>query len=291
MFQKVYASLKFKQNEQLKPQIYLASSWHINFDLFVKLNMQISNSIFSFILFEEGLSTYYPSSESVTTIWKDSGKNKTLLKQFFSFIFNLLNKYLQLFIESRLSFQNMNIFTQNKNSLLTNKVALNYYSLMLKKTILDNEKINTQIFENSVIICTMAIPRNEMDIDAYILLLEQVIDCLSDKNVRIVIKPHPRELDYKEMYSSLNCMLFDNKAISIESILTNYTIKNIIGFSSTSLITASLFFNTNSISLVSLQQSSIYRKKVRDEMKDFEDIFSDFVSMPNSMLELRKLIQ
>lgn len=290
MLHKFFASFKFKQNEQTKLQIYLASSWHINLDLFIKLNKYVGNRTFSFIVFEEGLSTYYPSSESITTIWKDSGNNKTLFKQFFSFIFRFSNKHLQTFIESKLPFINMNIFLKKKESLLINKVAKNYYSLMLKKTNVDNEKMYAHLFENSVIICTMAIPRDEMDVDAYIFLLEQVIDCLANKNIRVVLKPHPRELDYKEMYSGLNCILFDEKDLSLESIMTTYTIKNVIGFSSTSLITSSLLFNIKSISLLGLQESGSYGKKIRVEMKDFEDIFSNFVSMPTSMLELKKLI-
>ena len=65
---------------------------------------------------------------------------------------------------------------------------------------------------------------------------------------------------------------------------------SIIGFSSTSLITSSLLFDIKSISLLGLQESSNFGKKIGGEMKDFEDIFSDFVSMPNSMLELKEIL-
>lgn len=291
MMQKFNTSFKFKQNSQTNSQIYLASSWHINLDLFAKLNKHVSNCTFSFIVFEEGLSTYYPSSESANTIWKDSGVNKALFKHIFSFIFRVFNKYLQSFVEKKIPFMNMNIFTQRGKGLMINDVSNKYYSRMFKGVFSDNDQKYSQVFDNSIIICTMAIPRDEINIDLYISLLKQVIDCLANKGVRIVLKPHPRELDYKKMYSGLDCILFDEKDLSLESIMTIYNIKSVIGFSSTSLITSSLLFNIKSISLLSLIESNNYGPRIRREMKEFKDIFSEFVFMPNSLNELIEIIK
>ena len=288
MIQKFYSIFKLIRNEKTGPQIYLASSWHINAGLFVKLNKHLINHNFSFIVFEEGLATYFPSSESCITIWRDSGINKTLIKHIFSFIFRILNKYINSLLEKIISFENFNLFDQKGKTLIKNNNALKYYGLTLK--VVHQSIKYSKVFENSTIICTMPYPRNEMNIKEYVFLLKEVIDCLVRKGAKVVLKPHPRELDYKEMYSSLNCVLFDKRDLSLESIMASYTIESIIGFSSTSLITSSLLFDIKSISLLGLQESSNFGKKIGGEMKDFEDIFSDFVSMPNSMLELKEIL-
>lgn len=285
-----FKSLYNNINQEFTHDLYVASPWHINLNLFKYIVDQLNRKNFKFYVFDEGLSTYFSSSESLFAIWRDSGLNKTLFEQILSFIYRFLNFYTDKFLEKNISYTNMNIFLRKKNVLCLNHKSIKYYESFLKNNYQCNSKKYSFLNNNTVIICTMAISSDEMDLDGYIKFLKGIISFLKKLNKNIVIKPHPRESDYKNKYSKLDCILFDDNDYSLESVLVNYQIDALIGFSSTSLVTSSIFFECNSISLVNMFNVRCFDVKIRKEIKDFKSIFSSFVSFPNGYFELEKII-
>ena len=141
----------------------------------------------------------------------------------------------------------------------------------------------------AVILCTMAYLKSEIKGNSDVNTLEKIVEELHKQGVKIFLKPHPREIDYRIRYASLGCEFIDIPC-SVESILvSNSNIKAIISFSSTVLITAKLLFKIKAISILNLLDINMYGAYIQDEMHSFIDCFSSLVDMPKSLSELRSL--
>lgn len=81
-------------------------------------------------------------------------------------------------------------------------------------------------------------------------IIKRSIGVFKKEGYRVYIKPHPRENDIKR-YEKFDAFLIDRKEISQEAILalTDNKPKFIVGFCSTSLVTANALFGINAISL------------------------------------------
>lgn len=144
-------------------------------------------------------------------------------------------------------------------------------------------------YENAVIINTTLLYEDGLiDGDIDILLLADIVETLRKNGNTVIIKPHPREKRL-DRYKDLDCIIEQKYDISQESVLTNLKVlpKCILGFNSTTLVTAKILFNVRTISL----NAGIDRQYLTD--KKYLETFKrwiDFVEIPKTAEELKKVI-
>lgn len=114
-------------------------------------------------------------------------------------------------------------------------------------------------------------------------ILKELCTYYREKQIPVIIKPHPREM-HKGRYQPLldmGCMLEPNQQYPMELILANLMEKplGIIGMTSTPLITAKLFWNIPTYSIVGLLHPENMRKDLRKEMDCFRRKFQKYVKM------------
>ena len=175
---------------------------------------------------------------------------------------------------------NFNLFLREGNKLSPNVEAIKWY----KKVLSIEDKIIIQE-SRKVLIATPCFedrPEEDIELGKKIKNLIEGIQCLG---FECVIKPHPRERNVLSKYSSLRCEIVNN-SISLEEFLsTNRTI-SVISTSSTSLVTAKLFYDVKPVSMVKILDHSQFSKRHCAEMSSFERVFANVVYFPRTLSEV-----
>lgn len=152
-----------------------------------------------------------------------------------------------------------------------------YYPRINNKYIL----INTQPIEEYTY--------SEKDIQFEI--LKECIPIFKESGYLVVLKPHPRERNIKK-YKSLDVLLFENNAISQESLLCNMKKPEyIVSCCSTTLVSTHLFWETKSISLIKLFiNTGKMSKHYKEILNRFEIAFQEILLFPEDNAEIRQIL-
>lgn len=146
-------------------------------------------------------------------------------------------------------------------------------------------------YENAVIISgqpytSSGVMYKNEDITA----LREVCTYCRAKKIPVIIKPHPREM-HRERYQPLldmGCLLEPNQQYPMELIFANLKEKplGIVGMTSTPLITAKLFWDIPTYSIVGLLHPENMRKDLWKEMVSFRRKFKKYVKMIKEPAEI-----
>lgn len=274
-----------------KEDVYIANPWHLDVDLFKYLYRRlIGTHTFRLMLIEEGLATYFPASKSYHQQWITANKDRSIFRRSASFLLNIVGSKLNRRFQHLTKWINLNLLIERSDGLVPNEQAISLYRPILRQYALLCERPVVDIGE-SVIICTMAYKREEVNEDADSQLLRAIVDELKSIGITVCIKPHPRETDYKSRYSTLGCTIIDAPC-SVETLLSLYPqIKGIISYSSTALVTATLLFGKKSISIINMLDQKQYGEYIQGEMLSFCQCFGNIVEMPNDLTEFRASIK
>ncbi|MFI3169218.1 MAG: polysialyltransferase family glycosyltransferase [Faecalibacterium sp.] len=150
------------------------------------------------------------------------------------------------------------------------------------------------VYADAILINTQPFLQDRMlSSDQDIEILTKICECLHNNGYKIVLKLHPREKNL-ERYAGLKkfVVIAKGQAISQEALLANIEVapKAIIGFSSTTLVTAKLFFDLPTISLVQFWDLDALNPKFRMEQEQFLKTFSNIVACPNSLEALFQVL-
>lgn len=146
-------------------------------------------------------------------------------------------------------------------------------------------------YENAVIISGQAYTSSGVMYDNEdVAVLKKICAHCINKGYRVIIKPHPREM-HSGRYRSLiemGCWLETNQQYPMELILANLDRKPaaIIGMTSTPLITARLFWDIPTYSIVGLLRPEKMRKDLRKEMDSFRRKFRWYVRVIEDSTEV-----
>lgn len=146
-----------------------------------------------------------------------------------------------------------------------------------------------EIQENYILINTQPL---DLDCKQEIELLRRIINVFNEYGFRVVLKSHPRENNI-EKYNELDITIDSRCRYSQEVIMESMSNKPayIVGYYSTSLITAKIFYNIPAISIAPLALKEIdMSKEIKDDMVSFIKCFSNMVNGIESMDQLRRII-
>lgn len=287
-----YSPTKIARNKRYNKDIYIASAWQINIGIIHSLRLLDHKIYPRFMIFEEGLATYFPCEQSFSRMWYNTNRNRNSngLKRIVAFTYNLAIKKLKSRAITKIPFQNLNLLLDNNGKLNVNNEATVYYNRVIHMRE-SHSNNNFSMFENSVVICTMAYPRTHTNKETDIKLLNMLIFTVRESGYKVILKPHPREIDCDEYYSSLECEILNDRTMSMEQIMANAKdLRAVISFSSTALVTAKLLFGIKAISILDLLYLNNYSEYVQDEMSSFTNVFGGLIDVPKTLDEFRIIL-
>ena len=241
---------------------------------------------------DEGTGTYLNKSDNWLKI--ELSENKGLKQKIIVCIKHLeeiLLKYQK--IEDVDQYLDACLFKLENNRCATNRAISNYYKEAIEDYAKQNKEFSS-IASSKYIIINTQISENMFKTGNRICdeLLKDCIKLFQNKGYEVFLKPHPRETN-ADRYKCFGATVITNNSISQECLLAMYENKPeyIIGFFSTSLITANALFGIKSLSLDDLVME-------REEFKDryvgtvikFRETFYNNVQFISTIEELEKII-
>ncbi len=269
-------------------KIYILNPMIFEALLVPKLKAALPQANIINVVTDEGLGVYMRSDFN----WAiERYQNTKSLKRFFqTFWVALKKKYYKARAKKTNEYINCEILKKDKKSYVENSEIVEFC-----KKALDDEKINPddcRMYEKAVIISAqLYFENNQIKNDADLSLYKEIVSRLSDKNINVIFKPHPRDKDITR-YDCLGCYVEKNNTASQESIIASLDVKPlaVLSFTSTSLVTTKLFYSIDAFSLNNLVSKSDLQPSLHNEFKNFEKTFSNVISIPESLDELTEKI-
>lgn len=241
------------------------------------------------ILTDEGLGIYFRSDKN--WILENGGKLnlkslfiQTIKQKIKDVLINQLNKNGE--------FYSGRIFEMKQNQKISpSKAVVKCYLELFESC--KSENLATD-YKQTILINTQAFYLDHQDCgDFDIECLSLVCHTLKNAGYSILLKPHPREKTVLGRYHSLGVQIDDRYEMSQELLLAKSTHLPlaILGFYSTTLITANLLWNIPAICLNSLAEVQKADSATRLDMESFSKRFSDFICEPKTVSELIGVIE
>lgn len=265
-------------------KLYVLNPMHIN-DIFItRLNQSVPDSDIVNIVVDEGLGVYMRSGFNWAV---EQYHNTNSIKEFVRMIFDLQKK--RLYVKKsikRSEYINNNILINNNGKFEENGGITSYYRCAIDCDKVSEEKYSR--YSNSVVISAqLYFEDNQIKNNADLELYKKIISALSKKNIGVVFKPHPRDKDLSR-YDCLNCFVDADNTVSQESILASLDVKPraVLSFTSTSLVTSSLFYGVKTASLNSLLAKDDVQLTLLNEFSNFKKAFENVVCIPDTPEQL-----
>lgn len=269
-------------------KIYVLNPMHIN-DIFItRLKKSVPDSDIVNIVIDEGLGVYMRSEFNWAV---EQYHNTKSIKSFIRFLLNIQKK--RLYVKKsikRSEYINNNILFENNGSYEENKSITSYY-----KQAVDCDKVSVEkysMYSDSVIISAqLYFEDNQIKNNADLELYKKIISVFSEKGIRVVFKPHPRDKNLNR-YDCLDCFVDADNTVPQESILASLDVKPcaVLSFTSTSLVTSALFYGVKTASLNGLLAKEDVQLTLLNEFSNFKKAFGSVVSVPDDFEELINFI-
>lgn len=185
---------------------------------------------------------------------------------------------------------------KNRWNFERNEEVIDYYLEVLRERIIDIEEDVLNTFSSAIVINTQCYYENNItdgvvDLEAYDKAIEEL---RSISDIRILLKPHPRELNI-EKYHNLNCDLYCDNRYPQEAIFANVDVSPycVISIDSSTLLNSYGIFSIPSISLakILLNDKTLRLKKMFvDELEQFVDRYKEIILMPEDYSELKSMV-
>ena len=190
-------------------------------------------------------------------------------------------------LKKRKSIIYFQLLARERGKWVPNMSAVNAY-----RNILQHREIIKKFssYEGAVVISSdMLKQTGHITGDEDLNIYEAVCRRLEEMDIACILKPHPRETD-TDRYSGINCIMETEKNVAQEVIFGSIEMMPIciIGFASTTLVTANLLFGIEAISLNRIIWN--YLSTDRKVFKKFENTFPKIIKFPETIEELTEII-
>lgn len=271
-----------KREIQRIDKLYWAVPLQPSYDLIPRVARVIKNKEIQIILTDEGIGSY---TLTVLRWWKFNFMEGGL-----RFTRNILvrNVFFKHRLEKREQIQYHRLLKGKRGYLVPDDEAVAYYRKILA---MENYKEDFSYYGKSVIINpNMLYESGILKDDSEMKIYTEICDAMVKDKTSVIIKPHPREQNVQK-YEALNCCLETKCRVGQETILASLKEKPycVVGFSSTTLITAKVLFGIQAISANYLIDKDKQRNK--KYFTSFNKSFSNLLYMPKNMEELLSNIE
>ena len=279
-------TLNYKFNCNNK-KFYIVNPLHQDYRLYYSLrnSMLKSEYIPIFVLTDEGLSTYYSNA-----IWNevkklDQGKDTSnSIKKIILALWNNLNRIFRNQVNKKFPAENRNIFLREKNRLIPNTEVIKSYKRIFK---FYKRKMNLNIPKDCCLIITQPwSENNQISKKAEIDTVESIIRNQHRNNRNVVLKPHPRENSkkYDVLLDKYDIEILSNR-FAVEDLIHYIKPHCVVGYNSTALVTARLFYDTESFSIIDIfgENVGVYMNHMN---KEFKENFHDYTTFLKKIDEI-----
>lgn len=274
-----------------KNACYILSPFMPKYDWHAYMKSLNTMKVYSVII-DEGLAMYMRSlSDWKNETWSSPISLKSKLKNTYEVLFR--NESYQKKLNKRSELMQFTLFS-NDGTLSKNTDVIEHYKTAIAYTSELSSYDDIKCFENAAIINTQPYyDHGQISEDEDIRVLKWLCLKLSELNIKVVLKPHPREKNLLRYSNLVNCYLYENNVISQETILSHLKIKPILfaGFSSTSLVTANILYGIPAISLSRLTNSEKIGNQMKSDDERFVSTFGDLVFCPSNGYELSNTLK
>lgn len=232
------------------------------------------------IVIDEGLATYMGVADDFNILQIDTYIKyiKKNIRMFFVFMLKKRKKNLYYFTLFQGKIKNLNL---NDNVIRQYKRMLSY----------DDEKVEKKkSFKNTIIILTQPfVEVGEIYGDLDNRILKDVVNYLHRMcDFEILVKTHPKEINQSK-YNGLGCEIDRSLEIPFEKLMSQCIDKPIavIGFTSTALVTASIFWNIPAYSLCLFLNGKEVSKELKRIVKKFLTGFKNYIKVIKNLEEIR----
>ena len=190
-------------------------------------------------------------------------------------------------------FLDFRILTYGSRGLMKNNIAAEYYANTLKNNLTLFAMTDLDVrFSDAVVINTQCMAENNMVFhDEDRILYEKFNNLLKAYGQKIVLKPHPRELNLKK-YEAFDWDICRNNTITQEETFANMTgqPKMVVSIFSSTLVNIQALFGIRTVSLAKLFLKEELPYETQKVVRDFINLFSNVVEMPENEKELIRIM-
>ena len=232
-----------------------------------------------FIIIDEGFGTYLNND-----LWKKIAENDLTDNFFGKFKYrasSTIYSFLKGKITKKTALENRYIF-EKKGGLKINKEVVDSYKKILKiKTNLRENTIN----KRTILIITQPFSEyNQITLSQELNILDKLSKFIAKRGFRLLLKPHPRETPDK--YSKLDNIEIIVNNSPVEDILRDINPNYVIGYTSTALINANLFYDINTISIAKILIRISDDKLLNTTTTEFIKLTNNFIKFINTVEDL-----
>lgn len=267
---------------QLKQErLYYVTNNYAYMEIVRKLQEQVHKKVV-IAYSEEGVASYMgtlpnPNYIKVNNLW--AVKNYIRYQIFGNYVYRAIHPSIS-----------VKIFRQDIFGLHINRSVLPYYHRAIAAI---NKKKNPQIdrlvIKHSIVICTTAWDRKQIEEDEDLHVMELVCNYLHNIGIHILLKTHPRDTYWESKRELLHAQMLNTGAFPMECICEESRPMGIISFSSTILITAKVFWEIPTFCLSKLLNRERIGEQYKEEIQHFEKTFKHHTCFIKSVEELKVL--
>lgn len=257
----------------------------VNPDPFLGLRLKQYGRHARFVLSDEGVGTYTPYYDTQPPQGKMITNIHAWQKYFREVIVG--HRLMQFFHSTTYTM----IFKKEHLSLVPRKEVIPFYRDVISQHV-SSELWNKEVdLSNSVVIA----PSVHMEeIESYhnedVQVWKEVCAILDSMNLKIFMKPHPRDKFFRQFVSEWKCELIDIDGVSMEELCAKSCPKCIIGFASTALVTANMFYDIPVVCINELMNPALCSEQVQKSVAYYKKLFSKIVSFPQNAKEFNQLL-
>lgn len=150
-----------------------------------------------------------------------------------------------------------------------------------------NISISKEELSKSIVICTTAWRRNEIQYDEDLRVLKMICDGLHNKGYSLLLKTHPRDKFFETCTETLHCKRLHEEGLSMECLCEYAQPLAVISFSSTTLVNPHIFCNIPTYCLTNMLDRSKISDFYLDEIDGFKKTFGSVVKHVCCVEELK----
>ena len=238
------------------------------------------------IVLEEGMASYMrdwkgwlfeeKKDNNINTIWKQFS-NRTWKKYLYTAMLKRKNELIE-----------NTLFVAKKGKLYPNRRAIMYLKRTIEelKDTYDFSKYKS--YNGSVIICTQTYgEQNAIFGKEDLRIVRECCRKAQKEGYRVIIKPHPRERDLRK-YEGMGAEIDIFNAVPLEAILAQAEPKPkcVIGITTTTLVSAQLFWKIPAFSIAKLIKRESYSKELIGDIDNYCKTFSGLVKIPMDIKDI-----
>lgn len=265
------------ESSDLYSKIYLISPRNPSFYLIYLASKILDTTVLNikFILIDEGVGTYFSEErwKKISKLDKNTNNEESLLKHILSSIFKKPINCLKNKLLTGALVDQVYLFDVDGGLVLNEDVAQIY------RNVLDGFNYSTSTNIDLLILTQPFVEYDHISEKHLIELIEDVLISNSNKKVNIALKPHPRENKKKyfyleNSYPNVTILPLD---VPVEHFFAKARIDSVVGFTSTSLLTASAIYEIPSYTISDALVDKCDSMYLRESISEFRQLSSNHV--------------